>query len=74
MAIAEMETLTNLTSLDLWPHGPGVSHTVHVLIGIYVCVAGPLHGWWHEDSVPNVKHTVYQDNLLCWMRMIQPDN
>lgn len=56
MAIVEMETLTNLTSLDLWPHGPGVSHTVHVLIGIYVCVAGPLHGWWQEDSVPNVKH------------------
>ena len=50
--MVEMETLTNLTSLDLWPHGPGVSHTVHVLIGIYVCVAGPLH----EDSVPDVKH------------------
>ena len=43
--MVEMETLTNLTSLDLWPHGPGVSHTVHVLIGIYVCVAGLSVTW-----------------------------
>ena len=37
--------MTNLTSLDLWPHGPGVSHTVHVLIGIFVCVAGLSVTW-----------------------------
>ena len=43
--MVEMETLTNLTSLDLWPHGPGVSDTVHVLIGIYVCVAGLSVAW-----------------------------
>ena len=60
--MVEMETLTNLTSLDLWPHGPGVSHTVHVLIGIYVCLAGLSSvrnmGGGHGDNVPNVKHTV----------------
>ena len=58
--MVEMETLTNLTSLDLWPHGPGVSHTVHVLIGIYVCVAG-LSGTW---VVPNVKHAVARQPVM----------
>ena len=54
--MVEMETLVspNLTSLDFWPHGPGVSHTVHVIIGIYVCVAGLSVTW----VVPNVNHPV----------------
>ena len=54
MAMVEMETLTNLTSLDLWPHGPGVSHTVHVLIGIYVCVAG-LSVTWVVGLLSNIQ-------------------
>ena len=60
MAMVEMETLTNLTSLDLWPHGPGVSHTVHVLIGIYVCVAGLSVTW------------VVGTGIVCLMSNMQP--
>ena len=60
--MVEMETLVspNLTSLDLWPHGPGVSHTVHVLIGIYVCVAGLSVTW----VIPNVKHPVARQPVM----------
>jgi len=62
--MVEMETLVspNLTSLDLWPHGLGVSHTVHVLIGIYVCVAGV------SGTVSNMTllaiHWLLRDRLL----------
>ena len=62
MAMVDMETLVspNLTSLDLWPHGPGVSHMVHVLVGIYVCVAGLSVTW------------VVGTRIVCLVSNMQP--